>query len=240
MLNFEVLKEVIHQAQRTQVDQLVLLLSFEIEKPKTSKELVQLGKRVGLRKIDRWNISSRLNESRFVRKLAEGWELTKHGRDKASSLIEGLSLVAKKTSLDLNKHLKKISDLKIKKFIEEAVQCFEYKLYRAAVVMSWVGAVSILQREIVANHLSAFNTEAVRRNNKWKMATNEDELGKLKEYDFLEILEAISVFGKNVKQELIICLQLRNSCGHPNTLEIGEAKAASHLEILILNVFEKY
>jgi len=44
----------------------------------------------------------------------------------------------------------------------------------------------------------------------------------MKESDFLDRLQAISVIGKSVKQELAKRLELRNSCGHPNTLTIGE------------------
>jgi len=37
----------------------------------------------------------------------------------------------------------------------------------------------------------------------------------MKEYDFLQILEAVSGISKDVKVELEACLKLRNSCGHP-------------------------
>ena len=83
------------------------------------------------------------------------------------------------------------------------------------------------------------------------LGLNEVELGKqfakseltrnlMKEYDFLQVLAALSIIGKNVKDELEQCLKLRNSCGHPNSLKIGEHKVASHIEILILNVYSKY
>jgi hypothetical protein len=62
----------------------------------------------------------------------------------------------------------------------------------------------------------------------------------MKEHDFLDVLESISVLGKNVKQELQKCLQLRNGCGHPNTLQIADHKVSAHVEDLILNVFAKF
>jgi len=43
-----------------------------------------------------------------------------------------------------------------------------------------------------------------------------------------------------VRQELEGCLKLRNGCGHPNSLKLGENKVAAHLETLILNVFAKF
>lgn len=62
----------------------------------------------------------------------------------------------------------------------------------------------------------------------------------MKEYNFLQILCAISVFGKSVKDELEACLKIRNGCGHPNSLKVGESRVASHIESLMLNVFSKY
>ncbi len=32
----------------------------------------------------------------------------------------------------------------------------------------------------------------------------------------------------------------RNGCGHPNSLKIGANTAAHHIEILLLNVFQKF
>jgi hypothetical protein len=103
-----------------------------------------------------------------------------------------------------------------------------------------VGAVAVLQDHVIANHLAAFNAEAARRDPKWKAAKNRDDLSRMKEYDFLQVLEAISVIGKNVKQELEGCLKLRNGCGHPNSMKIGEHRVAGHIETLILNVYQIY
>ena len=50
----------------------------------------------------------------------------------------------------------------------------------------------------------------------------------------------MSVIGKNTKTELLKALNLRNSCGHPNSLRISAHTAAAHLELLLLNVFDKF
>ena len=72
------------------------------------------------------------------------------------------------------------------------------------------------------------------------LAKNADDLTRMKEHEFLQVLESISAIGKNVKRELENCLNLRNACGHPNSLEIAENRVAAHLEILTLNVFSKF
>jgi hypothetical protein len=85
-----------------------------------------------------------------------------------------------------------------------------------------------------------FNVVAGRRDPKWRQAKNRDDLAGMKEYDFLQVLAAISLIGKSVKTELETCLRLRNGCGHPNSLKIGENRVAAHLETLIQNVFEVF
>ena len=90
------------------------------------------------------------------------------------------------------------------------------------------------------NALAAFNAEASRKDSKWKHAKTADDLGRMKEHDFLDTLESISILGKKVKQELQKCLQLRNGCGHPNSLQIADHKVSAHIEDLILNVFAKF
>ena len=56
----------------------------------------------------------------------------------------------------------------------------------------------------------------------------------------MQVLAAISVIGKNVKDELEGCLKLRNGCGHPNSLQLADSRVAAHIETLVLNVFSVF
>jgi hypothetical protein len=125
-------------------------------------------------------------------------------------------------------------------FIEEAIGCAEARFHRAAIVLSWAGAVSVLHDHVVVNHLEAFNAEARRRDQKWRAARSADDLSRMKEHDLLDVLEAISVIVRNVKTELQGCLKLRNGCGHPSSLQVSEHRTAAHIETLVLNVFASF
>ncbi len=75
----------------------------------------------------------------------------------------------------------------------------------------------------------------------WLDAKVNDDLSDMKEYDFLTILQTIGVLGKNVRQQLQSqWLNLRNGCGHPNSMIVGEHVAAAHIEFLIQNVFSRF
>lgn len=174
--------------------------------------------------------------------MPAGWLLTEDGkahiRIVIASLVGGPSpvLVSK-----LKGAVARITNTQTKSFLNEAICAFEYGLLRSAVVLSWVGAASVLYEHTIAHHLSAFNGEALRRDPTWRSAKTSDDLSLMKEGAFLDILVVIGVLNKNVKEFLKNnCLALRNAAGHPNSFNFGPAQVEAHVEHLILNVFQKY
>lgn len=232
------LKGLLH-GDHTRLDKLLFLLA-SIGQPCQVAEIRSRAQEAGYR-IPDWNVSAYLGRSagKAIR-VPSGWEITTAGRqhllDLGVSSIQPQSVVA----ADLRETLSNIQDVDVRSFVEEAVICYENGLHRSAIVMSWVGAVAVLHQYIKTHHLQAFNVEAARRNKKWKNATTTDELGRMKESEFLDVLCSLSVIGPNVKAELKSCLGLRNACGHPSSLRIGANAAAHHLEVLLLNVFARF
>ncbi len=205
------------------------------------KAIRELGGKHGLGKIGKWNVSGLLgNLGSLVARYPGGWAITEHGRRELAQLGLTDNSPTKSPQVKLREILKNLGDEQTKAFVTEAIEALEYRLLRSAIVLSWVGAVSIFHRHVVDKHLAAFNQERKRQNANAKPVKNADGLQLIKEHDFLQIACAIGVFDKNIKGELEGCLRLRNSCGHPNKLKIGEHKVASHLETLILNVYEVY
>lgn len=242
MLRNGQLKQLAHKQGTTQKDQLLLLLVSADGAQKVAA-LKKAAASAGIKWAKQANVSDRLSKLKGLAiRTDEGWELTDAGRDALASTFP--EIVAK-TRIDqyakeLHGHVAKLSSAETRRFLEEAIACCEAKLWRAAVVLSWCGAVAVLQDYVVNKHLSAFNTEAVKHDPKWKSAKTTDDLSNMKEHTFLERIAAISIIGKNVKKELQDCLALRNGCGHPNSLQIAEARVVAHLEILTLNVFGKF
>ena len=122
-------------------------------------------------------------------------------------------------------------------YVEEAVDCFATGAYRAAVILSWVGAISVLHGLVLAHHLDDFNREASKRQSNWRGAKNRQDLSRMNESRFLQILVSLSILSKPVHKELAQCLALRNSCGHPSDLRLSRNRVASHIETLVLNVY---
>ena len=235
------LQNLLNQSGFSNTDKLLLCLASDNATAKPVSTIKSIAHRSGLRAAANWNISSLLSRSkgRAVR-VDAGWKLTTDGRSYVASLVGPSASQVPTVAASLRIHLAKISDPDTQAFVSEGIECFERQLYRSAVVLTWVGAIARLQDRVVTHHLTAFNAEAARRNPKWHNAKTTDDLGRMKEYDFLQVIERISVIGKNVKQELEKQLKLRNGCGHPNSLKVADHVVASHIEILILNVFTQF
>lgn len=240
LLRLDELKNWLHR-KLSQSDKLLLVLAtFDI--PCSVQALRSRAAEAGLTIGKSWNPSAALKRTKGLAiKVPTGWEITDSGRQHLRNLgVGGLSPAAVEVAADLRALLPSIQNQDVKAFVEEAVRCFEAELLRSAVVMSWLGAVAVLQDHVVRNHIASLNAEARRVNAGWKDAVNADDLGRMKESDFLDRLASISVIGKNVKERLKVQLDLRNACGHPNSFIVGRNMVTSHIEFLILNVFKRF
>jgi hypothetical protein len=234
-----ILKELLAHSSISDRDKLLICLVVNPTCARKVSEIKAIAFSAGLRKVNKLNVSSYLSKAKpHTVRTTEGWELTRAGRTHIASVVAPFSPSVSTILLPtLRKHLASISTINTRNFVDEAIKCLEAKLYRAAIITSWVGAVSVLYELVIKSNLQAFNGEATKRDPKWRPAKSADDLSRMKEFDFLQILLAISIIGKNVKDELEGCLKLRNGCGHPNSLIVGEHKATAHIETLIQNVF---
>jgi hypothetical protein len=236
------LQNLINTKGRSNHDRTLLCLALDPVKNRSNSEICEIGKQAGWSGVASGTVATSLSRAKGLAiRTPTGWKLTEDGEAHVRSMA-GTRQATKPAgaAVALRKHLANIKDADTLAFVEEAVRCYEHGLLRSAVVMSWVGAMSMLYRYIVANKLAEFNGEATRRNAKWKPAVTTDDLALMKEYDFLQVLQAISVIGKSVKTELEHCLDSRNGCGHPNSFKIADSKVAAHVEVLLLNVYEKF
>lgn len=243
MLTLEQLKQAVHRKNITKTDIALLCVAAGGAKAVSTVDAKRLAIEAGAKGARKINFNAHLSSAEDrVFKVPQGWELTQTGRKYVASLAasELVSSPAAAEAQSLRALLPKLTNSDALAFLTEAIICAEQSLFRAAVVLSWVGAIALLYDAAVAKHLAAVNAEVLKRDPKWKAAKTSDDLGRIKEATFLEIAVAVSLIGKNVKEELEVCLKLRNGCGHPNSLKIGPNKVASHLETLALNVYAAF
>jgi len=242
LLDRDAIKELLAKSEISNRNKMLICLAQEPLQPRGVAEIKEFAISVGLREAKGWNVSRYFSSAKTLAvRTTDGWELTVAGKalvaEEAGPMLPSVTVLVVSA---LRKQLPSIAGESTRAFVEESVKALEAKLFRSSIVLSWVGAVSVLYDHVLSNCLAAFNAEASRRDVKWKHAKSADGLARMQEYDFLQILAALSVIGKNVKDELEICLKLRNGCGHPNSLVVGEHKASAHVETLIQNVFAKF
>ena len=240
MLSLPDLKTWLHR-DLDRIDKLLLILA-SFDSPCQIRDMKERARDAGFNVWTKWNISSSLNRSKgWAIRIPEGWEISDRGRQHLRELgVTNISPAVDQVAIDLRAMIQYIKDEETRSFVEEAIKCYEFGLYRSAIVMSWIGAVAVLYNHICADHLEAFNREANRVDFRWKKAKTTDDLSRMGEADFLNRIAAISIIGKDVKRELTSCLGRRNGCSHPNSLEISTNTVASHIEVLLLNVFKKF
>ncbi len=231
------LKDALHQKGLSRAQKVLICLGVTPGGPRSVADLKQLAVRGGLPEAKKWNLSALLSGQKGLAVRTDaGWELNAAGRAEVQRVLSGGTPLA---ASKLRGLLPTIPSADTRAFVEEAVLCVEHGLYRAAVVLSWLGSVALLYDQVVTSHLAAFNAEAMRRDPKWRNSNTVDDLARMKEHDFFQVLEAISLIGKSVKAELEGCLKLRNGCGHPNSLKLGEHRVNSHVETPVMNVFSR-
>ncbi len=229
------------QTDASQSDKALAVLGF-VGRPSSLADIRSLAAENGLRMGAGWNLATSLRRTKGLAiNTTKGWELTESGRARLASLaLSGKPQIVTNTLNALRVEVARIGSDDTKRFLTEAIECIENGHHRAAVIMSWVAAVHVLQDQIFHQHLAAFNAEAMRRDGKWRPAKTLDGISRMKEADFLDVTECVGLIGKNVKTELKGCLDRRNSCGHPNSYKLKELTVAHHVEILILNVFARF
>lgn len=244
MLKLSDVKRIVHGPKLANGDLLLVLLALDSVEPQPVQVLKKRCLDAGVPRLAKTNISETLGRrARLVARTPSGWELQDAGVSRVREIASAVNLrmVVTNSSHSLRAHAEGLSDELTRSFVMEAIVCFEAHQYRAAIVFSWAGAVALIQKHVYEKKLDQFNVEASRRDTRWRSAKQQDDLGRMKEHEFLDICEAIGVLGKNVKQILQNeCLMLRNACGHPNSTAIAENSVAAHIEKLIKNVFSRF
>ncbi|HEY2033402.1 MAG TPA: hypothetical protein VGH02_06905 [Rhizomicrobium sp.] len=241
MDNFPDLAAWLQNGSLSQGDRVLISLSRH-EEGLTTAEMRKLFASYG-RGTASWNFSSitaRLADDQKIVLLDRRWTLLEKGAEAVFELGAMKKTATIKAISGLRDFTNKLSDKILRDFVDEAIGCLEHNHYRSAIVLSWSGAVWILQQHVLNKHLKNFNKAGSSRFPDFKQVKNSESFGRIQERDFIQLLEDIHVIGKSLKGILIQRLDLRNTCGHPNTVKVNESTAASHVELLVENVFLRF
>jgi hypothetical protein len=230
----------------------VILVLSQVDRPALLSAIREKAVAVGFRDIAKWNIAQSLlvaAKDQQVAQLAKGWKILEPGLKAIEEYYKPEAAIIRETRHALKSHLDTIQDKQRRMFIEESIKAFDVGAFRAAIVLSWVGAVHILQEHIIAKHKAAFNAagaarmaKAAVKGEKYNFAAVKSlkDFGVISEAELLQLCQDAGIIHKAEKQALGERLDLRNQSGHPNPMIFAEHVVASHIELLMLNVYSKY
>ena len=235
------LRDALARKDLSKTDKYLLIVGHH-DGPVTNAEIKAIAKESGWKDGKNSAPAAFLSKSHHALLLPKGWTLTGPGR----SALEDRGLISKigvltPVTLMLEKYVLDLHDPDKARFVEEAITCVKNKSYRAAIVLSWVGALYLMYAYVLREKLAEFNAEVLRRFSKSKPAGTADDLAQVvKEAEFLNILEHINVITKAENKEISGCLDRRNTAGHPNSHTFTEVGVGNHIETLLTTVYRRF
>jgi hypothetical protein len=132
-----------------------------------------------------------------------------------------------------------VPDLAERCFLQEAIDCYKVRAYRAAIVMTWNLAYDHLVRWILTDptRVTALNVAFAKRFQKKlpTIATSQD-LEDIKEFDVVESCGTACLLSSNVVRILREKLTKRNIAAHPSAVVVMEPQANDVITDLVNNV----
>lgn len=197
-----------------------------------------LGKPTGL--------SSRISELTKGRppiliKTKQGYEFHRTAKKELESEFLK-STHTQETSITLRDLLNDLKGDEQKRFLEEAISCFEIKSYRASVIMTWLLTIDVIYEYIlIPVNLVKFN-QAIQSHGKYRrvIVTQKSDFSGIKESAFIEIFRVSRLIDNDARKILDQKLGIRNSSAHPNTIEILDYTAIEFIQSLVKNIIKTY
>jgi hypothetical protein len=139
----------------------------------------------------------------------------------------------------------KVPDLAERTYLDEALVCFKYGAFRAAIIMTWNLAYHHLGNHVLNHHLADFNQRwqvvfpGHHRKEKKRIDTMDDFNRELKESETIEVCNSANIITKDAYRILLEKLGRRNSAAHPSSVKIGQLQAEAFIDDLVNNVVLK-
>ena len=134
-----------------------------------------------------------------------------------------------------------ISNSSEKIFLEEAINCYRVKAFRAAIVMTWMLVYDRLCNYILnnLNILNNFNMQLPKSFPKARILKidKKDDFGELKESEVLQVCRSANIISNDLNKILKEKLDKRNSAAHPSTILIFPHTTEEFIIDIINNVF---
>lgn len=133
----------------------------------------------------------------------------------------------------------KVPNVVERDFLQETLNCYQIKAYRASIVMAWNLAYDHIVEWLLSEtaRIDQLNAGIVKRFPKKKLnITAREDFDELKESELIQACRTARLLDKNTVQILEGKLTRRNSVAHPSRIVITQAQADDTITDLVNNV----
>lgn len=175
----------------------------------------------------------------FLIRTKSGFSLSRHAHEQFDRQLGNRpETIAVTTSL---KELpSKIAIQAESTFLQEAINCFQVKAFRATIVMTWNLTFDHFCNSILGDtsRLASFNTQLPIRYPKLKAPSiaKREDFSNLKEGEVLEVAKSAGLISKDLFNIMDSKLKLRNTAAHPSSVVITQHMAEGFVLDLAQNV----
>ncbi len=161
---------------------------FEGDSEFTAQDIAELFRRAHISKPNVSRLTDRLASTRrtFKGSTSGRFRLTAPAIAEIDEEFRGALEYQPEPSNGLVKKLESklsgLSDPQVSSFVREAIDCLNAGHLRAAVVLSWIGAVAVLHAYVAANHLLDFNADAKSNGLLKRDARGTSDFSRIKEF----------------------------------------------------------
>ena len=146
-----------------------------------------------------------------------------------------------RVSQQLSDLLVQVADPQEQKFLEEAINCYRVRAFRATIILVWMLVVHRLEEFVYTEKLPEFNAALAKNPDKRvKVIGSRDDFADLQESKLIELLRASDIITNDVRKILDEKLGVRNSAAHPSALTFDGHKATEFTSDLVNNVLLKF
>lgn len=131
-----------------------------------------------------------------------------------------------------------------RKYLDEAVDCYEAGAYRGAILMVWAATIERIYNAIERygsglRLIEAANRKRFGSSNAYRPVKKKNDLLYLTDKNLFLICEDAGLFNRNARKLLDEKLDTRNRCGHPTGYVLGREEAVVFIESLINNIINE-
>ena len=174
-------------------------------------------------------ITEPLEAVRIVQERVAAFEADAH------SILQKHESATRSRVMTVDASRRKLKGLSLRQdeLLQEALDCIEHGLFRAAHVSAWQAFMDFLEEKLESDGLAKVHYH---RPGWVKFKTMDDIRDEISEFQIIEVAHLVNLISKGQKKSLHGMLSTRNECAHPSAYRPSASEAIGYVSGLISRI----